>query len=250
VSNNNLPATFDGLKIVHFTDVHYGRTTNKKELNHLVNEINSLKPDLIFFTGDLIDKDIKITKTIKDDVTNTLKKLTATFGKYAVSGNHDLVLKDYKNILKNSGFVNLDNDYDIIYSSEYETIYIAGLESEIKGHPNIKKAAAYLENKDEDEDNPKDVPKYKILILHTPDTISKIKNHNFDLVLAGHSHNGQIRLPFIGSIVSPNGAKKYNEPYYKIKNNDLYISGGVGTSNMNFRFFNKPSFNFYRLVKK
>ena len=57
VVNSNLPISFEGLKIVHFTDVHYGRTVKNAELEHLVNEINSLKPDLIFFTGDLIDKE-------------------------------------------------------------------------------------------------------------------------------------------------------------------------------------------------
>lgn len=254
VINNNIPTSFEGLKIVHFTDVHYGRTINNKELEYFVDEVNALKPDLIFFTGDLIDRDTKVTSEIKSEVINILSKLDASIGKYAITGNHDFETKEYDNIIKDSGFIDLDNNYDIIYSSSYETIYIAGLESEIKGHPNVKSVTEYLDAKvttGEGEIIPaNDIPPYKIMLLHTPDTIAKVKNYNFDLVLAGHSHNGQVRLPFVGALLKPVGAKNYYEPYYKINNTDLYISGGLGTSNLNFRFFNKPSFNFYRLVTK
>lgn len=253
VISSNIPESFEGLKIVHFTDVHYGRTINKKELAYFVDEVNALKPDLIFFTGDLIDKDIEMTSTIKDDITSLLGKLTASIGKYAISGNHDLYFDEYSSIIKDSGFTNLNNAYDIIYSGRHETIYIAGLESEIKGHPDINSVTEYLKIEAANEGEtvqPKNIPTYKILLLHTPDTLDKVTGYNFDLVLAGHSHNGQVRLPFIGSLVRPVGAKKYYDSYYKINNTDLYISGGLGTSNINFRFFNKPSFNFYRLVTK
>ena len=96
----------------------------------------------------------------------------------------------------------------------------------------------------------KELPSYKINIMHTPDTFDDIKNYNFNLVLAGHSHNGQVDLPFYGAIYTPKGAKKYYKPYYKIDNTDLYISSGIGTSNYNFRLFNRPSFNLYRLNAK
>ncbi len=246
VSSNNLPDGFNGYKIVHFTDLHYGRTVGHEELEFLVNEINVLKPDLIFFTGDLIDKDTSLTKSIKNDLINNLSKLKAKIGKYAISGNHDFKFKNYINIIKDSGFIDLNNNYDIIYSPSYEQIYIAGLESEFEGKPNINKIITPLEIT---ETNP-NIPPYKILLLHTPDTLTKIKSNTFDLVLAGHSHNGQIRLPFIGAIFTPIGSKKYYEPYYEINKTKLYISGGIGTSNINFRFFNRPSFNFYRLVSK
>jgi predicted MPP superfamily phosphohydrolase len=249
VLNGNIPKSFEGLKIVHFTDVHYGRTINDKELTHFVNEVNALKPDLIFFTGDLVDKDIELTPQLQKEVTTILSNLKASIGKYAISGNHDLKFDAYDILIKDSGFININNTYDIIYSKNYETIYIAGLESEIKGKPNIEKATDYLKISKE-EASTKVIPTYKILLLHTPDTLTKIKKYNFELVLAGHSHNGQVRLPFIGSIFTPLGAKKYHNPYYKINNTELYISGGLGTSNLNLRFFNKPSFNFYRLVTK
>lgn len=249
VASNNLPSSFSGLKVVHFTDVHYGRTIQKNELQHLVNEINAIKPDLIFFTGDLIDKDMKLTSQMKNEIITVLSQLKATIGKYAIAGNHDLVFKDYSNIISESGFTNLNNNYDIVYSKDYETIYLAGLESELKGRPDINKILEPLKAPTE-EQTTKVIPTYRILALHTPDTLSKIKGEKFDLVLAGHSHNGQVRIPFIGSVVTPVGAKKYYESYYDVNGTKLYVSGGLGTSNANFRFLNKPSFNFYRLVKE
>ena len=92
---------------------------------------------------------------------------------------------------------------------------------------------------------------FTITLLHEPDSIDNILNtEHVDLALAGHSHNGQIRLPFIGALKTVNGAKKYKNEYYHIGNTDLYISGGIGTSDMKLRFFDRPSISIYRLVEK
>ena len=245
VVNKKLPTSFNGLKIVHFTDTHYGRTTNNNDFKYLVSEINELKPDIVFFTGDLIDKDTVMNNKKKKELIKHLNNLDAKIGKYAISGNHDLQFDEYDEIIEKSGFLNLTNSFDIIYSKENDSIYIAGLESEIIGSPDIKSIMQPIETGEKE-----DVPGYKILLLHTPDTISKIKHNTFDLTLAGHSHNGQVRIPFIGAVTKPNGAKKYYNEYYKVGKTDLYISSGIGTSTLNFRLFNKPSFNFYRLVNK
>ena len=84
--------------------------------------------------------------------------------------------------------------------------------------------------------------------MHEPDNIKYTSD--FDLVLAGHSHNGQVKLPYIGAIFTPNGSKKYYDEYYKVNKSDLYISGGLGSSILNLRFFNKPSINLYRITNK
>lgn len=242
VTSNRLASHFHGFKIVHFSDLHYGRTIKEKELIKIVNNINLLKPDLVFFTGDLIDKDIVFTNDIKKIIIKQLKKIKANYGKYAISGNHDFYLESYNNLLIKSDFININNSCDILYNHYYEAICIGGIESEIKGNPDIEKVINCF---NEEENN-----NYKILLMHTPDTFDKLKKYDIDLVLAGHSHNGQIRLPFIGKIITPVGAKKYYDAYYKINNTNFFISGGLGTSTINLRFFNPPSFNFYRLTKK
>ena len=90
---------------------------------------------------------------------------------------------------------------------------------------------------------------YSILLMHEPDFVDNIKLENYDLVLTGHSHNGQVRFPFVGAIVKPDGAKKYFDEYYKINQTELFVSSGIGTSNLKLRLFNRPSINFYRINK-
>lgn len=235
--NSNIPNSFDGLKIAHFSDFHYGRTTNIDSLKNLVKEINLTKPDIIIFTGDFIDKDFKINSNEINDIKNELSKLNSTYGKYYITGNHDIKNEHYKEILDYAGFTNLDDNFDIIYSKDNESILLSGT--------NYNSDLNYLNDL-----FTKDLPSYKINIMHIPDTFDSIKKYNFNLVLAGHSHNGQVTLPFYGAMYTPKGAKKYYKPYYKIDNTDFYISSGIGTSVYNFRLFNRPSFNLYRLNKK
>lgn len=235
--NTSVPKSFDGLKIAHFSDFHYGRTTNIDSLKNLVKEINLTKPDIIVFTGDFIDKDVKVNNDDINNIKNELSKLNSTYGKYYVTGNHDIKNEHYSEIFDYAGFSNINDNYDIIYSKDNESIMLSGT--------NYNSDLNYLNDL-----FTKELPSYKINIMHTPDTFDNIKNYNFNLVLAGHSHNGQVDLPFYGAIYTPKGAKKYYKPYYKIDNTDLYISSGIGTSNYNFRLFNRPSFNLYRLNAK
>ena len=237
IRSNNITDTYNGLKIAHFSDFHYGRTTSLNELKNLVEDINKIKPDIIIFTGDLIDKDVRIDDTQMSNIIEELKKLDSTYGNYYVSGNHDDKFDKYKQLMDSSNFIDLNNSFDIIYNTNNETILLSGLSTK----PDTK----FLEDVFKDKSY-----NYKINIMHYPDDISKIKDYNYDLVLAGHSHNGQIRIPFYGTLIIPNHAKKYHNEYYKVDNTDLYISGGIGVSNFNFRLFNRPSYNLYRFTNK
>ena len=236
IKSNKITDTYNGLKIVHFSDFHYGRTTFIKELNNLVSDINKTKPDIIVFTGDLIDKDVLVTDDDINKIIESLWKLESTYGNYYVAGNHDRKRENYDQIMESSNFVNLNNSYDVIYNSNNESILITGLD--------IKDDTSVLDNVFKQNYN------YKINIMHYPDYFEKIELYNYDLVLAGHSHNGQIAIPFYGAIVKVNHAKKYYKPYYKVGDTRFYISSGIGTSNYNFRFFNRPSYNLYRLTKE
>lgn len=239
--NSKLPNSFIGKKIVHFTDFHYKTTVNKKDLDNIVNSINSLKPDIVVFTGDLLDKHLTYTKEEKNELTSALNKIDAILGKYIVSGNHDYRDDSFNQVIANSGFIYLDNKYELVYNDN-TPILISGISSSNQNKDNINEAFAYY-----NEENP---PLFTIMLLHEPDTITNAMNsYNIDLAFAGHSHNGQVRLPFIGSLKTVKGAKKYYEEHYKINNTDLFISGGIGTSGYPFRLFNRPSINLYRLYK-
>lgn len=246
ISNINITDNFNGLKIVHISDIHYGRVFNQKSLKKLVASINEQKPDIVVLTGDLIDKDTNMTTSMSNEISKELNNINASVGKYAITGNNDLKFDEWENIITGGGFKNLNNTYDTIYKDGYNDMLIAGV-STIKDKNNIndklKTTIDYLNS------FTKDGPIYKILIMHEPDDIDNLTNNPFDLILAGHSHGGQIRLPFIGPIFLPDGAKKYHESYYKINNSDMYVSNGLGVSNYNFRLFNTPSYNLYRIVK-
>lgn len=245
----NLPTQYHGLKIVHISDIHYGEAINKKELENLKNKINFLKPDIVTFTGD-ISTDGLSDKHAKE-VSKILGEIEATIGKYAISGNHDYKFKKWSIVMENAGFTNLNDTYETIYLNETQPIVISGISTNLYGSKNVKDKIEpimnYLNSFSESNVNE---PVYSILLLHEPDFITEIDYNKFDLVLAGHSHNGQVRLPLIGALYTPEGAKKYYDEYYRIDNTDMYISSGVGTTLLNVRLFNKPSFNFYRITTK
>ena len=242
IESSLISEDFDGLKVVHFSDLHYLRVTNNDKLKEIVDEINLIKPDIVFFTGDLIDKDFTLTDKDKDDLINGLSSIKAKYGKYAVLGNHDYVknIEIFKDIYSNSNFNLLQNSYDIIYSSNNDKLFIGGVDNYSYNEADINKVMEYF------NDN-SDIS-YKIILVHEPDYIDNIlTNYNVNLVLAGHSHNGQINIPYIKNFFLPYGSRKYYENYYKVNDTDLYISSGIGESSVNFRLFNKPSINFYRI---
>ena len=239
VVNNNI-GEYHGLKIVHFSDIHYKSTIKYNDLNRIIEKINYINPDIVVFTGDILDKKINYSDKDIKDLTTLFSKIKASIKKYAISGDSDTE-EIYKKIISNSNFIDLNDNYELIYNKNKNPILIAGISS---GTSNVQekllKTNEYMLS-----DNANYV--YSILLMHEPDNIKVTSS--FDLVLAGHSLNGQLKIPFIGGIKKMNGAKIYYDEYYKINQTDFYISGGLGTTGVNLRYFNKPSINFYRIVK-
>ncbi|HOZ53790.1 MAG TPA: metallophosphoesterase [Bacilli bacterium] len=231
ITNSKLPKDFYGLKIIHISDLHYGDYVNESFLKKLVAKINAYKPDIVIYTGDLYKKFSAPVQEDKVIIINYLSKIISKYGNYYVKGNHDR--KGYEDIMNAAGFYNLNEKEDIIYGENNNQILLIASN-------NAKK---YL-------DKNKDISGYKILVMHKPDDILALKDYNFELALAGHSHNGQINIPYIKELYMPKGSKTYNKPYYKVNNTDLYISSGLGTSLLNLRLFSHPSFNLYRITNK
>lgn len=238
INNQNINEDFDGLKVVHFSDLHYKRIITKKRIKEIINEINLINPDLVIFTGDLIDDDSTITDDDIKYLKEILSKINSKYGKYAVLGNHDysIEIEKLRELYNDSDFNLLENNYDYIYSKNNNKIYIAGIST---GEFNEE----IINNINTDENI------YKIILLHEPDFIDRLSNINANLALSGHSHNGQVNIPYIKELFLPKNAKKYYEEYYKVNNTEFYISNGIGVSRYNFRLFNTPSINFYRINK-
>ncbi len=243
IVDSKIPESFYGLKIVHLSDIHYKVTTSKEELENIVYEINLLKPDIVILSGDLFNKDIKYTNDDYNDLTKLLSSITYSVGKYAIKGDNDLNIKKWETIIKDSNFNNLNDNYELIYYDNLEPILLTGISSNYK-KDHIKSSITSI------NEQIKNKYSYSILILHEPDYIGDIDYSKFDLILSGHSLNGQIKIPFIGGLIRPKGAKIYHNEYYELDSTKLYISGGIGTNKFKFRFNNKPSFNLYRLRNK
>jgi len=241
IQSEQLPDSFNGKKIIHFSDLHYGSTFFFDDLENLVVEINKRNPDLVFFTGDLIDEDYHLSTKEAEKVMMQLKKIKASIGKYAVAGEEDI--NSFQTIMNQSNFTILTNDYDLIYNNDTHPILLVGLGS-LTTDRNIDQAFRYFKEENHNSNI------YTITLLHEPDSIDEIKStYKSNLALAGHSHNGGIRLPFIGGITKMDGATTYDDEYYSLHNIELYISSGLGTSNYPVRLFNHPSIYFFRLRK-
>lgn len=227
IIDNKLSSDYNGLKIVQFSDLHYGRTTNEDTLKILVKKINELKPDIIVFTGDIFDNK-NISNKEKEKLTKYLTEIEANIFKFACLGDYDLKNENLiKGILEKSNFTVLDNKSQLVYYESSTPINFIGLTN--------------TDNINELYDN----EYFNITIMHKPDLVKKLKNTT--IAFAGHSLGGQFRIPLIGGIRKKDGAETYIESYYKINNTKLYISNGIGTENISLRFFNAPSITLYRL---
>lgn len=243
ILSSNIKEDLHGIKIVHFSDLHYGSSINSKNIKKVINKINELEPDIVVFTGDLLDIRYteKYTKKEIDVLTDALKDINASLGKYSIIGNHDYNYTELSNIYYDSNFNLLVNKSDIIYGKEGTTIGIYGFDNITYGEPNIENL----------KENGFASSNLKIVLLHEGDYIDYFVNDTkVDVILGGHSHDGQVKLPFIKPILLPEGSKNYYEPYYNINNTDIYISNGIGESTFNIRFNSIPSINFYRINKK
>lgn len=245
IINKKIPDSFNGTKIVHFSDLHYGTTMIEENLSDIKKKINILKPDIIVFTGDLINHDYKMKTKDTEILTQKLKELNASLGKYAILGNEDN--EEIISIYNQANFIVLRNENDLIYKSDNNPIILIGLSSLINNEQDIEKGYSYFNGETYNSNI------YTITLVHEPDSADDIINsYKTDLLLSGHSHNGNIRVPFINyTPIRKNGAKKYYQDYYNIDDTKLYISSGLGTNNASgIRLFCRPSINLYRLSNK
>ena len=239
VESNVLTDNFSGLKIVHFSDLLYKSTITNEDLEELVDKINILKPDIVVFTGDLINKNVKISDEDKEFLINSLSNIKANIEKISIYGDYDYSY-DYEDIMEKCNFKILNNSYEELFYKSNESLYVVGLPSSIKEKVDLDSSFKFY-----DENN----RKYIIVLVHDGNTIKYIDESNYevDLILGGHSLNGSVVIPFIGGLFIDKYSYKYYNEYYSKGITNIYISSGIGTNDHKYRFNNKPSFNLYRL---
>ncbi len=231
IEDSSLPVAFEDLKIVQFSDTLYNEHFNLDDFDKLINEINSLEPDIVFFTGDLIDDLYSISDLEKSEIIKYLSSIETSLYKFAIYGDNDL--KDttlYKSIMDDSNFILLDN-------KTYPLFYLDNTPITITGLTNTDDLTnSYLIDETI-------TSSFNITLIHEPDLVNNITNES--VFITGHSLGGYINLPFIGSIIKKDNAKIYSSGYYEDMN--IYVSNGLGIEDYTFRLLNTPSINLFRL---
>ena len=240
VESSILTSNFSGVKIVHFSDLLYKSTIDNNDIKKLVNRINELRPDIVVFTGDLVDKNKNITDSDTNFLIEQLSLIDASISKYAIYGDYDYSYDKYEDVMTASDFILLNNSYDTIYYNNNNPIYIVGFPSSIKEKIDLNKSFEFYSDENR---------KYTMVLVHDGKTIKALDESSYevDLILGGHSLGGSIRIPYLGGVFIDDTSYKYYDEYYSKGLTNIYISSGLGTNNYNYRFLNKPSFNLYRL---
>ena len=240
VESSILSTNFNGTKIVHFSDLLYKSTVDKQDVKDMVKKINTLRPDIVVFTGNLVTNTVKISANDSSFLIEELSKINASIDKYAIYGEYDYKYDDYEDVMKSSGFIILNNSYEEIFYKDNNPLYLVGLPSSIKETINLEEAFKFY-----DENN----RVYTIVLVHEGKTIKYIDESTYevDMILGGYSLNGSIVIPYYGGLLNDKNSYKYSDEYYEKGITKIYISSGLGSKKYGLRFNNKPSFNFYRL---
>jgi predicted MPP superfamily phosphohydrolase len=223
------------LRIVQLSDIHIKKDYTSDQLEKIVAKVNNEQPDIIVFTGDLFDNYAKYGSA--EAVTSALGNLSAPLGKFAVWGNHDYggaASRVYPEILAAADFQLLENSGTTITLANQKSLYIAGLDDSLLGNASI---SAALQERQSD---------YTIVLTHEPDTADHLIDQDIQLVLAGHSHGGQIRIPFFS--IKNTLAKNYEKDFYHLANDTtLYVNSGLGTTKISARFRVPPEIAIFDL---
>ena len=247
-----LPDSLAGLRVAHLTDLHRGRLTPDSLLQAAVALVRAWQPDLVLLTGDfvggepedlapciniltpLMEKiEVKRTETegIEKDTAdpaaaiNTAQSLRPAVpcGVYAVAGNHDVNagLERVRSALEAAGIVFLRNSNVRLSNG----LWLAGLDEDLYGSPDAVRAFAGI---------PNDAP--TLVLAHNPAQAELVADRRC-VVFSGHTHGGQIRLPFLTSMMLRRiKAKHYRAGWYEVGKARLYVNRGLGNADVPFRF--------------
>jgi uncharacterized protein len=236
-----IPDSFEGVKVLYFSDAHYNKFMDKERFSTVVTRINQLDADIVIFGGDLFDHpSVEYPTTeIQDELIALLSSIRAPLGKYAVFGNHDLESPRTKqmiaNVLAAGGFDLLINQNIPIYNKDDSYIRLIGLDSQLLGTPDL--TAAYQGVNDGE---------FVLTISHTPDIIDQLPTST-RWVLAGHSHGGQIRVPIFNELYTVPYARNYVSGEHLVNGIRLNISNGIGTTRWDIRLMADPQIHIYTL---
>jgi predicted MPP superfamily phosphohydrolase len=202
-------------RFVHFSDLHH--KGDRAHTRAVVEMINSLSPDFVCFTGDLLEEAKFLPETLE-----LLSGIKSPL--YGVPGNHDydsgVSFPDIEQCFAATGGAWLMNEQTIIANGKINLIGAAQI---IPGHPPIPKPG--MKN---------------LLMFHYPAWVKRLGDQKYDLILAGHSHGCQVRLPFYGPVITPFAVDEYDLGLFHTKSGPLYVTSGIGWFPLPVRFNCRP----------
>lgn len=234
--SENLPKEFDGYRIAFISDFHCKK--EGKSERKLIMEIDDFNPDLVVFTGDMIDSEHKDITPVKE----LLDGLADKYKMYAINGNHERDIDDTFEQLKF-----FYSEFGVTYLCDTsDTIIKNGASISIYGN-DYKSYYSVNSLKGPDKDR----SKFNILLVHDSTAFPIYRSFGFDLILAGHTHGGIIRVPMIGGLINTHGSliAKYDNGMYQYNGTTMISSRGVGDAFLP-RFNNRSELVCVTLVTK
>lgn len=235
ITSDKIPQEFDGFRIVQISDLHASVVPG------LIAEVKDENPDIIVFTGDLVHDKGSYNPGI-----SLAKKMVLLTDVYSVTGNHDLRRSDYKlfqEALDKTGTITLHDDSVIIERSGAQ-ITLSGIED-----PFSEDGKTISHNIERSISRIKKTDNYHIVLFHRANHIDMLRDKGFDLVVSGHMHGGQVRLPNGRGVCAPKSSwgsgspmlfPKYFGGHYTYGDMDMIVNRGIGNPMIIPRLFNRP----------
>lgn len=237
ISSDELPEAFDGYRIAHVSDLHNAEMGDGNE--NLLAMLREAEPDMIAITGDLIDSrntDIAVALNFAEEAIQIAPC-------YYVTGNHESRVPEYSELkagMEAAGVVVLENErVEVERSGNFITLF--GVDDPSFNTDYLFGDAATVISTELEELTAEE-GKFTVLLSHRPELFDTYVESGVDLVLSGHAHGGQFRLPFVGGLVAPNQGffPEYDAGLYTEKSTNMIVSRGIGNSIIPFRFNNRP----------
>lgn len=236
ISSRGLPDAFDGYRIAQVSDLHNAEFGGGNQ--RLLDMLREAEPDMIAITGDLIDSrktNIAVALAFAEEAVRIAPC-------YYVSGNHEARVPEYRELkagLEAAGVTVLD-DARVEIEISGKSITIIGVNDPSFLADYLTSDAAVMDRKLSELSS--EDASFTILLSHRPELFDTYAAHDMDLVLTGHAHGGQFRLPLIGGLIAPNQGlfPKYDDGLHSEGNTNMIVSRGLGNSIIPFRFNNRP----------
>jgi uncharacterized protein len=226
-----LPDAFAGMKLVQISDFHFEEYTEAAFLEAVVRQVNAVAPDLVVLTGDFVSSKPlgqRFGARMSYHCAEILSRIQCPL-RYAIMGNHDELVGTaaVTDALVTHGIPVLANSSAPL-ERDGQRVWLAGIQDALQGRPHLASALPAGRNAEEEP---------VILLAHEPDFADHAVGHQIALTLSGHTHGGQVRLPFLPPLLLPDMGRKYVQGLFRLRDGmQLYVNRGIGAVNLPFRF--------------